>query len=116
MEESRFELFAGLLNSAVKSIQRLKAAGMKQFNLSAAHTTCLCRLAEAGEDGDLHGGAPFSLRGKKGGPEGRPSRRVYSAVIYLSTMPWKVPSAFSSAMAALTASSRAVFPLARPMA
>ena len=50
MEESRFELFAGLLNSAVKSIQRLKAAGMKQFNLSAAHTTCLCRLAEAGED------------------------------------------------------------------
>ncbi len=55
MEESRFELFAGLMNSAARSIQRLKAAGMKQFNLSAAHTTCLCRLAEAGEDGLTQG-------------------------------------------------------------
>lgn len=51
MEESRFELFSGLMNSAAKSIQRLKSAGMKKYHLTAAHTTCLCRLAEAGEAG-----------------------------------------------------------------
>lgn len=55
MEESRFELFTGLMNSAAKSIQRLKSAGMKEFKLSAAHTTCLCRLAEAGETGLTQG-------------------------------------------------------------
>lgn len=55
MEESRFMLFSGLMNSAAKSIQRMKAAGMKEYNLSAAHTTCLCRLAEAGEDGLTQG-------------------------------------------------------------
>lgn len=51
MEESRFMLFSGLMNSAAKSIQRMKAEGMKEYRLSAAHTTCLCRLAEAGEAG-----------------------------------------------------------------
>lgn len=55
MEESRFELFTGLMNSAAKSIQRLKSAGMKEYNLSAAHTTCLCRLAQAGPEGLTQG-------------------------------------------------------------
>lgn len=55
MEESRFALFSGLINSAAKSIQRMKAAGMKEYNLSAAHTDCLCRLAEAGEAGLTQG-------------------------------------------------------------
>lgn len=48
---SRLALFAGLINRASKSIQRLKAAKMKRYDLSAAHTACLCRLAEAGEAG-----------------------------------------------------------------
>ena len=39
MEESRFELFTSLMNTAAKSIQRLKSAGMKKYHLSAAHTT-----------------------------------------------------------------------------
>lgn len=55
MEESRFELFTSLMNTAAKSIQRLKSAGMKKYHLSAAHTTCLCRLAEAGERGLTQG-------------------------------------------------------------
>lgn len=55
MEESRFERFTGLMNSAVKSIQRLKSTGMKEYDLSAAHTTCLCRLAEAGPEGLTQG-------------------------------------------------------------
>ena len=49
-------------------------------------------------------------------PESRPFLTSYSAVIYLSTIAWKVPSAFSSATAALTASRSASFPLAKPMA
>lgn len=55
MEESRFELFTGLMNRAAKSIQRIKAVKMKQYCLSAAHTTCLCKLAEAGEEGLTQG-------------------------------------------------------------
>ena len=51
MEDSRFELFMGLLGSAAKSIQRLKSARMDEFNLSAAHTDCLCCLAAAAPAG-----------------------------------------------------------------
>ena len=47
MESSRFEVFMGLLGSATKSIQRLKNARMDAFDLSAAHTDCLCALASA---------------------------------------------------------------------
>lgn len=55
MEESRYELFAGLMGRAAKAIQRIKFAKMKKYALSAAHTTCLCRLAEAGEEGLTQG-------------------------------------------------------------
>ncbi len=51
MEDSRFELFMGLLGSASKSIQRLKAARMGDFDLSAAHTDCLWCLADAAPEG-----------------------------------------------------------------
>lgn len=47
MEESRFAQFTVLIASAAKSIQRLKIARMEQFHLSAAHTNCLCRLAQS---------------------------------------------------------------------
>ncbi len=55
MKESRLELFSGLINSAGKSIQRIKAEKMKKYNLSAAHTTCLCRLEKAGHTGLTQG-------------------------------------------------------------
>ena len=55
MDESRFELFAGLINRASKSMQRIKSAKMKKYHLSAAHTTCLCKLAEAGGQGLTQG-------------------------------------------------------------
>lgn len=55
MDESRYELFAGLMGRAAKAIQRIKFAKMKKYHLSAAHTTCLCRLAEAGEEGLTQG-------------------------------------------------------------
>lgn len=51
MEESRFSLFIGLLGGASKSIQRLKAAGMEPYKLSAAHTDCVCLLAGAMPEG-----------------------------------------------------------------
>ena len=51
MEDGRFELFMGLLTSAAKSIQRLKNARMDEFDLSAAHTDCLCCLADAAPAG-----------------------------------------------------------------
>ena len=35
----------------MKSIQRMKAQQMKKYNLSSAHTNCICRLETAGEDG-----------------------------------------------------------------
>lgn len=55
MEESRYELFAGLMGRAAKAIQRIKFANMRKYSLSAAHTTCLCKLAEAGDDGLTQG-------------------------------------------------------------
>lgn len=47
MEESRFSRFSGLINNTAKGIQRLKLAHMERFQLSAAHTNCLYRLALA---------------------------------------------------------------------
>ena len=47
MEDSRFARFNGLINNATKSIQRLKVMHMERFQLSAAHTNCLYRLAAA---------------------------------------------------------------------
>ena len=49
MEKSRFILFTGLINSVTKSIQGMKMIKMERYGLSAAHTNCLCRLAEAPE-------------------------------------------------------------------
>ena len=51
MEDNRFELFCSLTGSAAKSIARLKAARMDAFDLSAAHTQCLCLLREAMPEG-----------------------------------------------------------------
>lgn len=55
MDESRYELFAGLMSQAAKSIQRIKAEKMREYRLSAAHTTCLCRLAESKDEGLTQG-------------------------------------------------------------
>lgn len=49
VEKSRFILFAGLINSVTKSVQAMKMMKMARYGLSAAHTNCLCRLAEAPE-------------------------------------------------------------------
>ena len=49
MEKSRFILFTGLINSVTKSIQGMKMIKMESYGLSAAHTNCLCRLADAPE-------------------------------------------------------------------
>ena len=51
MEESRFELFDGLISSAGKTIQRIKSNKMEKFGLGSTHTTCLCRLGNAGKTG-----------------------------------------------------------------
>ena len=48
MDTSRFEQFSSLMTGAAKSIAKLKAAQMEAFSLSGAHTSCLCRLYEAG--------------------------------------------------------------------
>lgn len=44
MEYNRFVQFMNLMGSSAKSIQRLKTARMASFQLSAAHTDCLCQL------------------------------------------------------------------------
>ena len=49
MEEERSALFIALIGAAAKSIQRIKAARMDEFRLSAAHTDCLSSLAGAPE-------------------------------------------------------------------
>lgn len=64
---------------------------------------------------------PLGRTARKAAPGTQPgSRRLnahpYFVVIYLSTIVWKVPSAFSSAIALFTASSRAVLPFFMPMA
>lgn len=49
VEKSRFMLFTGLITGVMKSIQGMKMMKMEQYGLSAAHTNCLCRLAECPE-------------------------------------------------------------------
>ena len=51
MEESRFELFDGLIASAGKALQRMKSDKMKKYGLGSTHTTCLCKLGKAGKMG-----------------------------------------------------------------
>jgi DNA-binding MarR family transcriptional regulator len=51
MVRNRFDQFVALNNSAMKSIQRIKAQKMKKYDLTSAHTNCLYRLRSAGEDG-----------------------------------------------------------------
>lgn len=51
MEESRFELFDGLIASAGKTLQRIKTNKMEKYGLGSTHTTCLCKLGKVGKDG-----------------------------------------------------------------
>ena len=51
MQESRFELFDGLIASAGKTLQRIKTDKMEKYGLGSTHTTCLCKLGKAGEVG-----------------------------------------------------------------
>ena len=51
MEESRFELFDGLIASAGKTLQRIKTSKMEKYGLGSTHTTCLCKLGKAKEVG-----------------------------------------------------------------
>jgi len=51
MEESRFELFDGLIASAGKTLQRIKTNKMEKYGLGSPHTTCLCKLGKAGDTG-----------------------------------------------------------------
>lgn len=51
MKESRFELFDGLIASAGKTLQRIKTNKMEKYGLGSTHTTCLCKLSKAGEQG-----------------------------------------------------------------
>ena len=51
MEESRFELFDGLIASAGKTLQRIKTNKMEKYGLGSTDTTCLCKLGTAGAEG-----------------------------------------------------------------
>ena len=51
MNESRFELFDGLIASAGKTLQRIKTNKMERYGLGSTHTTCLCKLGKAGSIG-----------------------------------------------------------------
>ena len=51
MEESRFELFDGLIAAAGKTLQRIKTNKMEKYGLGSTHTTCLCKLGKAGNTG-----------------------------------------------------------------
>ena len=51
MKESRFELFDGLIASAGKTLQRIKASKMEKYGLGSTHTACLCKLGKAKEAG-----------------------------------------------------------------
>lgn len=46
MAQKNLEVFLVRLTSITRSIQRLKTAGMEKYDLSAAHTVCLCCLLE----------------------------------------------------------------------
>lgn len=47
MESFGYNRFTGLTAAAGKAIQRIKAAKMARYGLSAAHTDCLCDLLAA---------------------------------------------------------------------
>ncbi|WP_458407136.1 MarR family winged helix-turn-helix transcriptional regulator [Anaerotignum sp.] len=51
MQESRFELFDGLIASAGKTLQRIKTNKMEKYGLGSTHTNCLCKLGKVGENG-----------------------------------------------------------------
>ena len=51
VEKYGFEAFVGMTNTAMKSIQRMKVQKMKKYDLSSAHTNCICRLETAGKEG-----------------------------------------------------------------
>ena len=51
MDKARFIRFSVLLNSAEKSISRMKHKKMDSYGLDNAHTLCICVLAES--DGGL---------------------------------------------------------------
>ena len=47
MDKARFIKFSALLNSAEKSISRMKHKKMDSYGLDNAHTLCICVLAES---------------------------------------------------------------------
>ena len=47
MNKARFIKFSALLNSAEKSISRMKHKKMDSYGLDNAHTLCICVLAES---------------------------------------------------------------------
>ena len=49
MDKTRFIKFSALLNSAQKSISRMKHKKMDSYGLDNAHTLCICVLAEAND-------------------------------------------------------------------
>ena len=49
MDKARFIKFSALLNSAEKSISRMKHKKMDSYGLDNAHTLCICVLAESEE-------------------------------------------------------------------
>ena len=49
MDKARFIKFSALLNSAEKSISRMKHKKMDSYGLDNAHTLCVCVLSEAEE-------------------------------------------------------------------
>jgi len=51
MNGERFEVLVVLTNNILKSIQRLKMQKMRNYGLTGAHTNCICRLEQAGEEG-----------------------------------------------------------------
>lgn len=51
MDGERFELLVVLTNNILKSIQRLKMSKMRLYDLTGAHTNCICRLERAGAEG-----------------------------------------------------------------
>ena len=44
-----FETFSAMLNSATKSLERIKSRKMEEFDLSGTHTLCLIQLYETPE-------------------------------------------------------------------
>ena len=47
--ETGFDAFSGVIGSAAKSLERLKAKGMADYGLAGTHTLCMRQLYEAEE-------------------------------------------------------------------